>query len=166
MSNQSPIYKFVSLRNPNLSESTGSADEVILSTALTVELSSIVSGNDQPNIKLENYNSALQVYIDSSAFIKTKSDAELLKTNLTTTPTEAGLKQIYDNIIVRSLTKSNTNMIYKILVDLFKSVYKALNPASGDISIIIPQDLTPSFTRFIGENDGGDTIDTYHRKNF
>lgn len=57
-------------------------------------------------------------------------------------------------------------MIYKILVDLFKSVYKALNPASGDISIIIPQDLTPSFTRFIGENDGGDTIDTYHRKNF
>jgi hypothetical protein len=160
MSNQSPIYKFVSLRNPNLSESTGSADEVILSTALTIELSSIVSGNDEPNIKLENYNSALQVYIDSSAFIKTKSEAELLKTNLTTTPTEAGLKQIYDNIIVRSLTKSNTNMIYKILVDLFKSVYKALYPASGDISIIIPQDITPSFTRFIGENDGGDTIDT------
>lgn len=46
MSNQSPIYKFVSLRNPILSELTGSADEVILSTALTVELSSIVSGND------------------------------------------------------------------------------------------------------------------------
>lgn len=160
MSNQSPIYKFVSLRNPVLTESTGSVEEVILTTALTIELASIVSSNDEPSLKLDNYNTALQTYIDSVSFLKTKNAVEALKTDLTAAPTEAGLKQVYDNIIVRSLTKSNTNVLFKTLIDLFKSVYKALNPLSETISIIIPKDVTPSFTRFIGENLGGDDIVT------
>ncbi|MBK7129644.1 MAG: hypothetical protein IPH66_09825 [Crocinitomicaceae bacterium] len=155
MSQQIPVFKFASLRNPSLSESTQDDVEVQYDTQLIQDLATIVAGSDTPAVKLADYNDTLQAYVDSASFLKTKSAALQFQTDLIATPTLAGLQQLYDNIVIRTLTKSNTNQVYKIIVDTFITVYKALNPGTDKILIIVPQSITPSFIKYIGVNEGG-----------
>lgn len=127
MTNKSPIFKFVSLRNPIIDESNQSLEEVTVSSPLVISLTKISNSSDESTVQLTNYNTELQTYIDSPQYIKTQADLDALAAEISDSPTEEFLNQLYDNILVKSLVKGNTNAIYKKLVDLFKSLYATLN---------------------------------------
>lgn len=149
MINQSPIYRFVSLRNPNSDFPTPEIEYVVLDTDLVDELTDVIESDDSQETKLENYNKTLQTYIDSTDFIKTKKDYYAFKA---TPNNEAKLKKLYDNIVVRTLTKSNANQLFKLITDGFKEVFQALSPTRRRFEISIPESITPAFIGFKGEN--------------
>lgn len=72
MSQQIPVFKFASLRNPSLAESTQDDVEVQYSTQLIQDLATIVASSDTPTVKLADYNGTLQAYVDSASFLKNK----------------------------------------------------------------------------------------------
>lgn len=158
MMNHSPIYKFASLRSPKSDFPSSSTKYLTLDTDIVDDLTDIVESNDLQEVKLENYNNVLQTYIDSVNFIKTKKDC--IKYLKDTPNTQEKLKKLYNNIVVRTLTKSNTNQIFKLLVDGFKEVIKILEPTIEKFEISIPESITPAFIGFKGANNEQQPEDT------
>jgi predicted acylesterase/phospholipase RssA len=94
----------------------------------------------------------LQNYINSADFIKTTSS--FYSTVDINNPTQAGLELMYDNLIVRLLTKSNTNEVYGLLLKYIKKFAASLNSTTENkIRIVIPEKITFPFTEFEGENN-------------
>lgn len=149
MINQSQIYKFASLRSPKSDFPTPDVEYVVLETDLVDELTDIVESDDSQETKLVNYNNTLQTYIDSTDFIKTKKDYHTFKA---TPDNEAKLKKLYDNIVVRTLTKSANNQIFKLITDGFKELFNAMSRVPKKIEISIPESITPAFIGFKGVN--------------
>lgn len=144
MTNTFPIYKFVSLRSPISIENSNSPDEITLQTTLVATLTSINDSDDTNALKLTNYNVALQSFIDSSKYIKTQQEFDAFKESALATQDEPDLFDLYDNILVKTLTKSNTNTIFKQCVDFFKELYTIIN-SNDAVEVIIPNKITPKF---------------------
>lgn len=162
MNLQAPIYRFASLRNPNSDISSDDIEYVEIATQLVTDLSEIVESEQSNDEKLENYNEVLQTFIDSNKFIKTK---KAFKDNQTLDIESTKLiKILYDNIIVRTLTKSSNNQIYKLLIDRFKKEYIESFSPTSKIEISIPESITPTFASYIGENEEQEEEDDTERK--
>ncbi|MDD2982464.1 MAG: hypothetical protein PHQ74_03670 [Crocinitomicaceae bacterium] len=159
MINQSQIYKFASLRSPKSNNVTTEEEEVLLETELIYELTTIVESDESQEVKLTNYNDVLQGYINSVNFIKTKKEYLYLKENF---DQDLDLIRLYNNIVVRTLTKSTTNQIFKLIIDGFREFYPSASASRGleqgadgtsrEIRIIIPESIKPSFIGFKGTN--------------
>jgi hypothetical protein len=101
----SPAFKFASIRNPKPMEPASDTISVMPDTTLIQSIVSINESNSTNAQKLSDTNSLLQSYIDSADFIKTTSSFyTIVDIN---NPTQEGLELMYDNLIVRLLTKSN-----------------------------------------------------------
>lgn len=148
----SPAFKFASIRNPKPMELPPDIISVMPDTPLILSLVAINESNSTTAQKLSDTNALLQDYIDSSDFIKTTTSFySIVDIN---TPTDAGLKLMYDNLIVRLLTKSNTNEVYGLLLKYIKKFAANLNSTTEDkVRIVIPEKITFPFTEFEGENN-------------
>lgn len=158
MTNTLPIFKFVSLRSPEATV-LAPANEISIASNLALSLEQINESSDDNLMKLSKYNGELQEFIDSSEYFKNLAELALFSQTQLATPTASGLAQLYDNILLRTITKSNTNQVYKQLVDLFKELYVALNGA-GTIEVIIPSAITPKFLDFSENLIEAPAIDT------
>lgn len=147
----SPAFRFGTLRNSKPTEVTGFYD-VMPGTTLVQELITINESTDSNSVKLSDTNTKLQAYITGANFIKTKTD--FFTVIDVESPSTPDLEKMYDNLIVRLLTKSNTNEVYGLLVKYIREFASALNsPFTVDeIRIIIPERITFSFTGFSGTN--------------
>lgn len=148
----SPTFKFASIRNPKPMESTPDIIPVMPDTNLILSIVSINESNSTNAQKLIDTNKLLQSYIDSDDFIKTTSAFySVVDINK---PTDKGLKLMYDNLIVRLLTKSNTNEVYGSLLKYIKIFAANINSTTANkIRIIIPEKITFPFTEFEGKNE-------------
>ncbi|MCF8445169.1 MAG: hypothetical protein K9G29_09195, partial [Crocinitomicaceae bacterium] len=148
----SPVFKFSSLRNPKPMEMAPDNILIMPESALIQNITNINESNSTNVQKLGDLNSLLQLYIDSDDFIKS---ASLFYTKVDiNNPDQNTLELLYDNLIVRLLTKSNTNEVYGLLVKFIKIFASSLNSTTVDkIKIIIPEKITFSFTEFEGKNE-------------
>jgi hypothetical protein len=165
METTSPLYKFATLRNPTDVDDSPPVIEISPNTTLVDLLISINESDDPANVQLDNFNNALQEFIDSDAFIKnTVQFNEQLSLKIAsgekTTKSgkdahaaaiQASVEELYNNVLVRTLTRSTTNRLYKLIVDDLKVAYAEAND-TGDtpLKIVIPARLTLSFTEFTG----------------
>lgn len=140
----SPIFKFVTLRNATGKLKSSPDVNIQPETVFVMGLIEIIESNRTNKEKVEVFNKQLQDFIDSEDFIKRKED-------LTKGSNKRSLDVLFNNIIVRILTKSNTNPIYKSIVDDIKQVYlKSKNVVQtkeelSKLKIIIPERLNMSF---------------------
>lgn len=150
MNTKAPIYRFASLRNPNSEYSSSDIEYVEIETQLISTLSEIVESDISKDEKLAKYNEVLQQFVNSDEFLKSKKP---FKSNFVFDGDNAKVLEIlYNNIIVRTLTKSTNNQIYKLLIDRFKEEYLENTSQSSKIEITIPESITPSFITYNGEN--------------
>lgn len=147
----SPAFRFGTLRNSKPTEVTGFYD-AMPSTTLVQDLITINESTNTNAKKLTDTNTALSIYIASASFIKTKID--FFDAIDMGDPSTAYIEQMYDNVIVRLLTKSNTNEVYGLLIKYIREFASALDPTFtvDQIRIIIPERITFSFTGFSGTN--------------
>lgn len=148
----STVFKFSSLRNPKPMEMAPDNILIMPNSALIQNIVSINESNSSNVQKLDDLNSLLQLYIDSNDFIKSST---LFYSNVDiNNPDQNTLELMYDNLIVRLLTKSNTNEVYGLLVKFIKIFAASLNSTIVDkVKIIIPEKITFSFTEFEGINE-------------
>jgi hypothetical protein len=126
--------------------------DIMPDTTLVQNIVLINESNDTNEQKLIDTNDLLQNYINSTDFIK--STTTFYTTVDINNPAQNTLELMYDNVIVRLLTKSNTNQVYGLLVKFIKIFAANLNSTTVDkIKIIIPEKITFSFTEFEGNNE-------------
>src|SRR5688572_14138192 len=111
--NTTSLFKFATLRSPSDAATLPPKLMIHPASPLVTDIIAINEGNDASAQKLVLVNRRLQAYIDSKQFIKTKTafyDA------LSQSGTEAFYNRLFDNVVVRTITKSTTNQVYKLLV--------------------------------------------------
>ncbi len=148
----SPVFKFISIRNPKPMELSPDTISVMPDTKLIQNIVLINISNLSNEQKLRKMNDLLQSHINSDDFIKSIS---LFYTIIDIKkPTPMGIELMYDNLIIRLLTKSNTNEVYGLLIKYIKEFASHLNSITKDkIRIIIPEKITFPFTEFEGKNE-------------
>ena len=118
------IFKFATLRNAS-DKITTQADLIVNPKSLLVtDLININESENVNNVKLADFNTRLQNYINSPSFIKTK---KAFNEALGYTGSVGFYNQLYDNIVARTITKSNTNQIYKLLIEQLKTEHMLAN---------------------------------------
>ncbi|MDY0217400.1 MAG: hypothetical protein RBS19_10655, partial [Bacteroidales bacterium] len=139
MEKSTPVFKFATLRNPS-DVVTTNEHQIKPETALSLELRSINLSDIEYKLKMDSLNSKIQGFIDTSDYIRSKEDFAIIKNE---TPSETILNVLFDNIIVRTLTRDTTNVIYKLTTAHIVVVFKTLNSISeGEkCRIVIPEGL-------------------------
>lgn len=139
MEKSTPVFKFATLRNPS-DVVTTNEHQIKPETALSLELRSINLSDIEYKLKMDSLNSKIQGFIDTSDYIRTKEDFATIKNE---TPSETILNVLFDNIIVRTLTRDTTNVIYKLITAHIVVVFKTLNsiPEVEKCRIVIPEGL-------------------------
>jgi hypothetical protein len=152
LNNMFPVFRFASLRNAKPAGTPPTPlINVMPATTFINSLIALNEGSTTNAQKLASGNTLLQNFIASASFIKSKTDFAT-KIN-TQTPSTASLNQMYDNIVVRLITKSNTNEVYALLVKYVKSFAASLNATTVDkIRIILPERITLTYAEFAGVN--------------
>jgi hypothetical protein len=144
----SRIFKFASVRNAVDAPQIGPETSVLLDSELVSALVAINGSTATKPVKLQQFNAALQSFVDGVNFIKTKAQ---FQAGLAQSGTPAYMELLYDNIVARVLSRSNTSPIYKLLVDQLKTEhfleYVGENPELRikDIKILLPDGLIYSF---------------------
>lgn len=125
----------------------------VMPETLLIKQIVLINENDFPNDKKVNdINALLENFINSEQFIKTTS--EFYSIFNIDESREEDLRLMYDNLIIRLLTKSNTNEVYGLLLKYIKKIAATLNTVSEDkIKILIPERITFPFTQFEGINE-------------
>lgn len=170
MNTSTSIFKFVTIRNPT-DETTGHDGLEIQPSTQRVRalIETIESDKKQPE-KIDLINQQLKAFIQSKAFFKTKFEvAEAFKAINPASARQSDSKvagarderaldlnelyvTLYDNIVVRTITKSNTNEVFKALTDGIKILHQRLNPDRagreevGKVRITLPERLVISFS--------------------
>lgn len=152
INNMVPVFRFASIRNPKpKAAGPGTTTGVLIDTVLVNNIAAINNSGNSDAVNVTAINTLLQNYISGSSFIKTR-DAFNAAVDVNN-PTQPGLELMYDNMLVRLLTKSNTNEVYGLLVDTIRKFAASLNGATEqNIRILIPERITFSFTEFSGVN--------------
>jgi hypothetical protein len=139
MEKSTPVFKFATLRNPS-DVVTTNEHQIKPETALSLALRSINLSDIEYKLKMEGLNAKIQGFIDTSDYIRTKEDFATIKNE---TPSETILNVLFDNIIVRTLTRDTTNEIYKLITAYIVVVFKTLKsiPEGEKCRIVIPEGL-------------------------
>ncbi len=148
---QFPVFRFASLRNPKPAAGISTATDVMPETALVTSLIEINESASSDEQKINDTNNVLQNYINSGSFLKTR--LEFFGAIDPNAPSELRIQLMYDNLIVRQLTKSNTNEVYGLLVQYIRAFAAELNQTTPDnVTISLPERLVFNFTEYAGTN--------------
>lgn len=151
VSESAPLYRFMTLRPPKETTAPPGVIEVMPLTATVAEFITINETGGTAAAKLASMNTALESFLSSANFFKTTGELEAGVSMAP--PSEADLAKLYDNIVVRVLTKSNTTEVFKKLVEYARTTAAALNSTTSDkVRIVLPTKLNFSFTGFKGES--------------
>lgn len=97
----------------------------VMPETLLIKQIVLINENDFPNDKKVNdINALLENFINSEQFIKTTS--EFYSIFNIDESREEDLRLMYDNLIIRLLTKSNTNEVYGLLLKYIKKSQQLL----------------------------------------
>jgi hypothetical protein len=166
MDTSNSIFKFVTIRNATSDVKSSPNLEIRPQTPTVNTLVNILAGDSTKSEKLKAFNKILDDFIKSKNFYKTKSEpVEILNKFLNPAPNEKVsateirnfYQNLYNNIVVRTITKSNTTEVFKILTDTIKSIHQKLNPKMVTVEdipklkIILPEGLVFSFSPPISE---------------
>lgn len=142
------IFKFVTIRNASDKITTDASSQISPNSGLVRDLALINESKSNSETKLKEFNTRLQLFIDSPNFIKTHKDFEAA---LKLSGTQILYNQLFDNIVARTITKSTTNKVYKQLVDQIKIEHLTQNSGNNptlkpdNARILIPDSLIFSF---------------------
>lgn len=161
MTTASSIFKFVTVRHATSGLRNEIQPAIQPTTALSKNLVGILSSELRQPEKIKAVNEVLSAFIKSDNFYKTKeglsaaiqklSPAESNDQKDSKNNIEIFYENLYDNIVNRVITKSNTNEVFKLLTDTIRSVYQKLNPEKvrfknlQSIQIMLPEGLILSF---------------------
>ena len=159
MDTSNQMFKFATIRNSSNKTTLDSKFQIQPETELTNKLVGILDQEGLQSEKLKMFNTALDGFLKSDAFFKTNDQVTQLKNTLQETKDSKEIQlvlkkeivRLYDNIVVRTITKSNTNEVYKNLIDLLKVVYQKLEFKTiglinvSDLKIVLPDGLVFSF---------------------
>lgn len=160
MNTSSSIFKFVTIRNASNIVTSEHALEIQPQTEIIATLVKILSNNKSQTDKIKQFNQCLDDFIKSKNFYKTKQElADNADKFLSTKKEKKDGSEIknfyynlYDNIVIRTITKSNTNEVFKLLTDSIKVVFQKINSETvraediQKIKIILPEGLIISFS--------------------
>ena len=148
----SSIFKFATLRSVQPSAPTPAQLLIQPNSPLVVDLTSINEGKQTKAQKLAAFNKKLQSFIKSDKFFKSKKD---LDAALSQTGKDLFYNQLYDNIVARSFTKSNTTQIYKQVIEQLKTEHLLRNTKTvpgvsrQKLKILLPDGLILNFIESI-----------------
>lgn len=146
-----PVFRFATTRNPKPTPPTETYVDITRNSGQLVDDLSALNTGYTNEEAIDEANTILQDYINGTDFIKTK-EAFFTAIDIGD-PKLADINLMFDNLIVRLLTKSNTNEVYGLLVKYIREFGAALNSTTSDlVRIIIPDKITFAFTEFEGTN--------------
>jgi hypothetical protein len=170
MSLPTTIFKFATIRNATDKTTTKTELKIQPSTALVKSLVEIIESDKKQPDKINSINEKLSAFIQSPDFFKTKAQVagaisksepgsdQPLASKLTDTRSEDTselnnlYENLYDNIVVRTITKSTTNEVFKSLTDNIRTLHQKLNAGKEKSEgrqqpkIILPEGLVISFS--------------------
>jgi hypothetical protein len=165
MNNSNSIFKFATIRNPSNDINAQPIFQIQPQTGFLKELTDILESKVNQSEKIKLMNQKLDAFIQSINFYKSKSEIsdsvnslfDKIKTKAVLTGTDLTeatnlYKNLYINIVVRSITKSNATEIYNLAVDYIKFIHQKLssekiNPSQIPmIRVLLPEKLILSFT--------------------
>lgn len=170
MNTSTSIFKFITIRNPTDETTAPAGLEIQPSTQRVKTLIEVIESDKKQSEKISLINRELEGFIRSKAFFKTKFEvAEAMRVINPASARQSDSKaavarddraadlnelyeNLYDNVVVRTLTKSNTNEVFKALTDGIKLLHQRLNPQmlGGEdvrkIKIVLPERLVISFS--------------------
>ena len=151
MNNSTSIFKFVTLRSPEPTKADNSKFKIFRNTALVKKMSETNASAEDNTVKAKKINEQLQKFVDSNKFIKTKQ--QLSESN--------NIDDLYNNVVVRILTNSNTNETYGLLVEKIKKVHiekLGLNKnEASKVRVVFPNNLVLTFRNaIVGKEENKD----------
>lgn len=160
MNTENSIFKFVTIRNATNEVKSEQKFEIQPKTELTSSLVAVLSNDQKQSEKIKSFNKIIDDFIKGKSFYKTKNELNTVVTKFSDQKPDKKndaefkiiLINLYDNIVVRTITKSNTNEVFKLLNDSLKSIYQKANRErikNEDIKklkIVLPEGLIFSFT--------------------
>lgn len=160
MDTASSIFKFVTIRNATNVVKTDTKFEIQPKTELTSSLVAVLSNDQKQPEKIKSFNKIIDDFIKGKSFYKTKNELNNVITKFSDQKQDkkndaefkSMLTNLYDNIVIRTITKSNTNEVFKLLNDSLKSIYLKANRESiknediKKLKIVLPEGLIFSFT--------------------
>jgi hypothetical protein len=160
MDTESSIFKFVSIRNASDEVKSDPKFTIQPKTELTDSLVAILAKELEQPEKIKAFNKVIDDFIKSKNFFKTKQElSESVNKNSSLTDDKKNeveiqsyLNNLFDNIVVRTVTKSNANEIFKILTDSLKEGFlklkreKIKKSESSKLRIVMPEGLIITFS--------------------
>jgi hypothetical protein len=170
---RTPVLKFATVRSPTGVSTTDPILEIQPATALSQSVVSALQSAGDQSTRIQAVNQLLQPELQSSRFFKAKADVASALTNNpgassvargvsgtdssgTGSQDQAGLQQLletlYDNILIRTVTKSTRSEVFKSLTDQIKTVYQQLNADKisvdriKNLRILLPEGLVFAFS--------------------
>jgi hypothetical protein len=164
--NTSPMFQFVTLRSPTHETTKPAELDIEPSTALARSLVEIIEGDQKQPEKIAAINLKLEEFIGSGSFLKTRAEvrAAVGASDPATGARSAAVftecadasrrlyETLYDNVVVRTVTKSNTNEVFGLLVEEIRKLHLKLNAGrlepgdAGKLRIVLPEGLVLSFS--------------------
>jgi hypothetical protein len=166
MTNFTPIFRFVTLHNPQPSTPVGPGIQP--ATTLVNSLVEVLESNQKQREKIAALNNMLETFIQSKNFFKTKAAiAEAVSSVTSNKPllSRGGdgpkdeppdLKQLYetlyDNVVVRTLTRGTANELFKLSCDNLRALHQKLDPQKRSVAdkreakILLPDSLQMTFS--------------------
>src|SRR6266568_3356663 len=170
-----PVFRFATVRSPDKPSPHHPATqhpelEIQPQTQLAKSLVDVIAGDGTQPDKIQAINQALQVNLGSNNFFKTKSDLATAVSNPSSSASARGTganttagspdtaamqalyETLYDNILIRTVTKSTNSEVFGSLVDNIKALHQQLNADTvsvdqiKDLRIILPEGLVLSFS--------------------
>lgn len=142
------IFKFATIRNATDEVATLPDYTVNPESQLVSELADINNGSLPSSDKLSEFNAALEGFVNGSNFIKSKSE---LADAMSQTGTQALYKKLYDNIIARTITRSNKTGLFRQLIKAIKAEHILQHIAdhpemtADQLRVIMPESLLFTF---------------------
>jgi hypothetical protein len=164
MENSTSIFKFVTIRNASNAVNARPDFDIQPETTLVKDLVAALESDKPQADRIALMNQKLDTFIKSANFYKSKLEVneavnkplDKSKTAKTAKEPESAdaltlYKNLYNNIVIRSITKSNTTEIYKLLVEHIKKMHQKIHADKisetdmRQLRILLPENLIISF---------------------
>lgn len=174
MTTGNSIFQFATVRNADNKEIKHTVHDILPQTEVMDSLVSILNSTKKPTEKLDAFNKSLTEFTTSNLFYKTNAEIkgdlqkfESVFQNKNASPELTKFyNNLYDNIVIRILTKSNTSEVYRLLVDGLKSFHQKINKDrlkpedTSPLQILLPEELILPFARPEPSNNTNTSVTT------
>jgi len=168
ISTSTSIFRFATIRNPTDAVTSQPDFEIAPSTKLVSFLIDVIESDEKQPDKIKLINNTLDDFIQSGSFFRSNAEVAAAMSKAAANPTKASASKetatekeddqkglyetLYDNIVVRTLTKSTTNEIFKLLTESIRTLHhqsKAKKISANQtkkLRINLPERLVISFS--------------------